>query len=422
MRFRVIPMLTALVLGAGCMEAEPPVGEVDQEIIGGSRIPGQDMGAVFIMARTQANALQWLCSGALISPRVVMTAAHCVDVPANKYEVYFIDKWDPRTRQFTGQVDDVIRTSQVVFVHPLWDDSNLAAGNDIALVLLDKAAPASVTPLEYSRYRPTRAWIDLPVRMIGFGLTVASSFESMGEKLQGLSKITGVVQEYLSTFGLIQTCQGDSGGPLLVSLEGREVVAGVTSFGGSGCSSQSAGYTRVDRHLAYVRQFIAQHDPQPARNCGADGTCGVGCDAVDPDCPCVGDGFCTSACMDPDLDPDCPLNCRQDSVCQRNGCAVPDPDCGDKLLGDTCARNEECVSALCVPSGSARVCADRCDPGNPCADGFTCSSNRVCLTSAGGGGCSVGGDTPRSRGGVGGGLLALLAAVLWRSRRPRGQG
>jgi V8-like Glu-specific endopeptidase len=413
-------LVVALGMAAGCSPDEPspfPV-LVEHPIIGGTKVPGQHMAVVFIIARDGAGRHAFSCTGSLIRPRVVMTAAHCADIASYRYEVYFADRYDLQSRTFVGSVDEIIRRAQVVSVHPMWDDDP-GAGNDIALFYLDRAAPSSVPPLEPGRYRATSTWLTRMGRMVGFGLTSGRVTTSYGEKLEGRAPISVVQIDHLTTHGESTTCSGDSGGPLLLLLEGREVIVGITSFGYDElCEDGQGYYTRVDRHRGFIEAFIAEHDPRAPGGCAADGACGVGCSEVDPDCPCVADGHCTAACSEPDLDPDCPLACGADGTCQRSGCPVPDPDCGDKVLGESCARNEECATGLCVPRGSSRVCSERCDANSPCAEGFSCSSNRVCLATSGGGcGCAAGGGARRSGGDLAGGWLAAWLAVwLWRRR------
>ncbi len=415
--------LLAVALSSACAPPDDVPEELQQEIIGGSRIPGQMMGVVFIIARNGSGQGIFVCSGSLLTSRVVMTAAHCADGTSGdvSYEVHFADKYDRMTGDFIGQIDDIDRNATVKWVHPQYaqTSSSPAPNKDIALLYLDTPAPASAPPLEYGRYRLGDFSEGERIRFIGFGNTVFNA-SSYGEKLHGFSTIETVAAEFFDSNdaqGVI-TCQGDSGGPVLMTIEGREVIVGITSVGLIGCAG-SASYTRVDAHRQHVKAFIAEHDPQPAGGCGDDGICGFDCPAVDPDCPCVGDTFCTTDCTTPDLDPDCPMNCGADTVCRSAGCPVKDPDCGDKLTGTACVANNECATGLCVGTAS-KVCADACSAAAPCGSGFVCRSG-ACLEDeeGGGGGCAVAASAPPSSGaGALGGWLAL-GMVLLLGRRYR---
>jgi hypothetical protein len=114
------------------------------------------------------------------------------------------------------------------------------------------------------------------------------------------------------------TCEGDSGGPQLMRLARGEAVVAVTSLGRPACDGDSRG-TRLDPFLPEITAYVAAHDPPASANCGADGVCGVGCPAPDPDCPCAADGYCTAACTVSSVDPDCPLPPGEDG---KGGCAI----------------------------------------------------------------------------------------------------
>ncbi len=65
---------------AGC-GAPPTVGERTQPIINGSTDPG-DNAVVLVAAQVPGSMNASLCTGEIVSPHVVLTAAHCVDPSA----------------------------------------------------------------------------------------------------------------------------------------------------------------------------------------------------------------------------------------------------------------------------------------------------------------------------------------------------
>jgi uncharacterized protein (TIGR03382 family) len=146
--------------------------------------------------------------------------------------------------------------------------------------------------------------------------------------------------------------------------------------------------TRVDSYLEWIKQYIRDHDVLPVEaTCDADALCATDCPAVDPDCPCADDGFCTAACTDLGTDPDCG-GCTADGVC-RSDCPVLDTDC--------CATDDVCNAACgmadtdCEPESGG-------DHGNNPKDGDS-------------GGCTTSGDASV--------LCALALGLLLLGRRRR---
>jgi MYXO-CTERM domain-containing protein len=325
--------------------------------------------------------------------------------------IVFADSWDSSTGIYGGALDPMFRSTTLTWVDPMYASSTSGTMHDLALLYVDGPPPPQVKPPPLYRLRLGADALGKSDRFIGFGLRSATSSSSLYERIYAAHSIDEMTPMEIGwNSGSAMTCGGDSGGPHLVSFDGVEQIVAVTSFGDEGCATESFAQ-RVDVGVPGILQFIADHDPQPTANCGADGVCGWACPEIDPDCPCVADGKCTTACPNPDLDPDCPLHCNADHVCQRTGCPVPDPDCGDLPSGALCLNDDECLSGLCVPYVSAKICTVACD-GTSCPGSFVCNTlSNVCVPGADRtGGCRVGG---------GAGGAWLVALVLLRLRRRR---
>jgi MYXO-CTERM domain-containing protein len=403
-RLLVLPLLVASVACGG----ELVVEDERAPIIGGMSAAGRDPSVGLLMGRVPGG--RTFCTATMITPRVVLTAAHCVDITTSD-EIWFADSYDHATNEFTGLIDATRRVAVAKWWHPLYDEGTLSGGFDIALLALDIPAPEAVVPSRIRRHRLGVDAIGAEVRMVGFGLRVPGSESSLHAKYHGRDTVTAVTDRSFRNSGERSTiCFGDSGGPAFMMDGGREVQTGVTSFTTFSCNL-GGSFTTVDAHLADIRAFIAENDPQPPGACVADGTCDVWCDAPDPDCPCAGEGVCSTACDDPAIDPDCPPDCSGGNNCVREGCAVPDPDCGDAPLGVVCTRDDDCASRRCHPT--RRICAETCGAGGACPAMFTCATGNLCeAISEGGCGCRA---APGSNGWWGG-LLAAAIALLWRRR------
>ena len=131
-------------------------GSNDEDIIGGQLDPG-DPSVVALFAHQPGADHGALCTGSVISPTSVLTAAHCVD---------------PRTVG-SGNVIDVLPGNDFRQSSPLattgyvedsaFDPNNITAGHDIAIVKL--AQPTSLAPLPYSRGGVSVGG----VRIVGYG-------------------------------------------------------------------------------------------------------------------------------------------------------------------------------------------------------------------------------------------------------------
>jgi len=326
----------ALAFLVGCGDVGPidhaDVAVAAEEIVNGSFDSG-DPFAVALLGNDQLT-----CSGTLIRPTIVLTAAHCTPPNISEFGVFEFHQMSV----FFGS--DVFAGGQVIDVidgwaHPGWNID--VVEHDIALLRL--AQPAPVAPIPFNVEPMTSQHVGTSLRIIGFGQTNANDPSSIGRKYQGTSVVDGVYPSVLTMPmqpGI--TCNGDSGGTTLMDQNGQEVVVGVHSR--SDCVSGAID-TRPDEYTDEIYAFLGESPVNPG--CGLDGQCGVNCGAVDLDCPCHADGQCTSACAEPATDPDCNPGCGSDGICATEGCNLPDPDCdapceADGICDDSCVADPDC--------------------------------------------------------------------------------
>jgi V8-like Glu-specific endopeptidase len=346
-------LLTALTLGA-CTEGPPSTGVRDAPIIGGTF----DNSDPAVVALTSAGQ-QAFCTGTLISSKIVLTAAHCVyQGPGQPASVPGFIFFGARVGATSGTF---LRTRSATY-HELFNPDTLE--HDIAIVVLEDRATVQPVP-----WNVTPPQIDQLSRHVGFGLQGVDGDGDFGEKMQVSVPITNVEE---GQFRYDQaTCNGDSGGPAFITVDGVEVVAGITSWGDQGCHYYGWSQ-RVDIHDAWLTALVAANDPL---SCERDWRCASGCAAVDLDCPCASDdGFCDAHCEDTDSDSDCPQGCGENGTCLGAECPNPDPDCGDP-----CGAEGHCVEE----------CATRdadCDAplalGELCERDFDCDPAALCLLDA----------------------------------------
>ncbi len=233
-------------LSPACGEPARPVAALGQPIVGGEPTAEWPAVVAYLIGGEEPYAM---CTGTLIGPATVLTAAHCGGIGAVGDTVLIgADFWE---------YDQMIEVVDIA-VHPDYDASTMY--HDMAVLQL--ATEAGIEPIEVNTEWMGSSWTGELLHVVGYGNQDVYTGSSMGTKLETDVEIVDVGAQMLwhQTEGH-NTCSGDSGGPALFDDGGGWKVMGVISYvfasehGADPCSG-GGGDVRVDANMDWLSQFV----------------------------------------------------------------------------------------------------------------------------------------------------------------------
>lgn len=241
-------------------------------IVGGSA-DTTTSGVVMVYIHAKAQGGGWGdCSGTVISPHVVLTAAHCVDAALvglgsdAVYQIYV--GHDIYAKPSASDFYAV----QATIADPAFIPQAIASkGHDVGVVVTNEALP--ITPVPFARTIDASI-IGQTARLVGYGETDPTDASSDGVRQSGTTTIAKLDDhEVITADQLPSGCEGDSGGALLTTIDGHETVVGVISHGTAIENCGGASITeRTDIETDFLDPILAQYDPAPpTSDAGGDG-------------------------------------------------------------------------------------------------------------------------------------------------------
>lgn len=240
----------------------------------------------FVVMAEGSNS--FTCTGTVISPRLILTAAHCIEdldrggiFPANRFTVV-TGLTNPYRSKPTERLD-------VVATHVFPGYNPGTSHGDAGLLVL--ATPTAAPPIALAGAVDAPLYGEgVPVAITGWGLTKfkpplsTQALQATSGLVQAPSLCKAKMRRYEPAYspasqmctssppGLSTgACFGDSGGPAIATrADGSAVEVGVVSTGGPGCSTRVPNiFTRVDLVSTWAGQWLAATEagaPPPVAN------------------------------------------------------------------------------------------------------------------------------------------------------------
>ena len=224
------------------------------KIANGTPCAGLSKSPVVVVLKNMPDGRTGLCSGTMLSPNKVLTAAHCLE-GASSVDILF----GTNTDKFS------FVTASSWNIHPAFTrNANGTLVNDVGIVHSPVSLPVPNLPILTS----SAPQVGKKVSIFGYGVTTGTA-DDYGILRAGSMTIAGVdgsniYASYEASSSNV--CSGDSGGPLLLQVNGQQAIIGTTSYGNSASCSVGEVSTFMNLQSPGIQNFIRNVAPDARFN------------------------------------------------------------------------------------------------------------------------------------------------------------
>lgn len=205
-----------------------------------------DNSAVVLLNMKDATGLQnGSCTGTVIAPRAILTAAHCLPPATASINV------------FLGSGPQQVTTTFAA--HPNFRENNSTA-YDVGVILMPADIGRAAVPLLVSR----DARVGETAILTGWGKDASGATSTLRAGSATITAVSALTLQTTYTASAGSVCQGDSGGPILLQEGGTWAVAGVISANSTLACSYGDNFYANLRHPD-IMAFILDRVPGAIR-------------------------------------------------------------------------------------------------------------------------------------------------------------
>jgi secreted trypsin-like serine protease len=234
-----------------CSALELTEAAATAKIVNGTPCGGLNKSPVVILLKNLPDGKTGLCTGTMLSPNKVLTAAHCLEGAAS------IDILFGTTTDKFAYV-----TASSWNMHPSF--SRATFSYDVGIVHSPVSLPVPNLPI-LANSAPKNGD---KVSIFGYGVTTGGNNVD-GQLRAGAMTISGVESDKIyANFDASSsnTCSGDSGGPMLLQVGNQQSIVGTTSYGTSTNCSVGEISAFMNLQSPSIKSFIRSIAPDARYN------------------------------------------------------------------------------------------------------------------------------------------------------------